>query len=323
MTIGPICLRWRQRSGHWSLLVLGIVAVLAMGSAFWLGWQATNDTEERIESGRLGLAELAAAHADHIVTEAFFELELVAEIVRLDAESERAPATNFSAPLLLLDVAGGATAIGAGASPRPAIDPRVAEIAATLVAGTDRSVSEPFVLPATGHPTVALSIPLFDDGGVHTGTVVGFLDVDEHLRTDLQELTEQFGASAHVDLIDGQGAVLASSEHDPDAAGLEGLDGADGHHVDFYRRAASERRPMVELVPHPDGSPPHIVAYAPLSGAPWGIALGASEADTFATPDARRRQLVGAAIASAVTLALGLLLVTVEVRGGNEADTPR
>ena len=80
---------------------------------------------------------------------------------------------------------------------------------------------------------------------------------------------------------------------------------------------------MVELVPHPDGSPPHIVAYAPLGGAPWGVALGASEADTFATPDARRRQLISAAIASAVTLALGLLLVTVEVRGGNEADTPR
>jgi hypothetical protein len=312
VTFGRVSIRLRWPGGHWPILVLSVVASLAAVSAFWLALRTVNDAEDRIERSRLGLAELAAALADHILTEAFFELEVVAESVSLNRKGQRAAVANFNAPLFLLDTDGQATAIGESGALRSGVDPRVVEIATRFAGATDRLVSGSFTLPATGLPTVALAIPIFDDHGGHTKTIVGFMDVDEHLRNDLAEVTAQFGVSAHADIVDAQGLVLASAERE--------ADGTPGHHPDFYRRAASQRLPTVELVSHTDGSPPHVVAYAPMGGAPWGVALGASEEETFRAPDARRRELISAAIASAVTLSLGMLLVAVEVRGRNAAS---
>lgn len=306
MTLGRISLGLRRPGDPRPLLVIGIVAVLATGSALWFGWQTVNDVEERVQHERLGLAKLAAVHADHILSEAFFELEVIAEFVNLGTSDGQITAADFSTPLLLLDVEGEATVIGGDGSAMQAVGLQEAEVAATLAGATDRSISESFVLPTTGHLTVAVSIPIFDDSGVHRNSVVGFLDLDEHVRHDLAAITEQFGASAHADIVDAEGAVLASTEHEADVA--------EGHHVDFYRRAASEQLPVVEVVPHLDGSPPHVVAYAPMSAVPWGVTLGASEADTFRAPDARRRELVRVVIASAVTLVFGVVLVAVEVR---------
>ena len=297
MTLGRAGVRLRWPGGHWPALVIGVAAALATGSAFWLAFQTVGDAEERIERERLGLVELAAAHADHTLLEAYFE------------------ATNFSVPLLLLDARGEMTAVGGSGPLRSTLAPQAAEVAANLAGTTDRSISRSFLLPESAHTVVALSIPIFDDRGIHTGTVVGFLDVDEHIRGDLAAVTAQFGATAHTDVIDARGIVIASSDHDSH--------GNSRHHADFYRHAASQRIPTVEGVPHADGSPPHVVAYAPMGGAPWGVALGASEADTFLVPDARRRELVSAAIASAVTFALGMLIVTVEVRGKSGGLTPR
>jgi len=314
--VGGVRLGVRRPRGSGLLVVVAVVALLATGSAFWLAWQTVNDAEEQVEQERLGLVKLAAVHADHVLVEAFFELEVVAGFVNVGTDAGQITAADFSTPLLLLDVEGQATAIGGDGSALLEVDPRALEVATTLAGAADRLISESFLLPATGHLTVALGMPIFDDGGVPRSTVVGFLDVDAHIRDDLAEITEQFGASAHADIVDGDGAVIASTD--------EGADGADGHHADFYRRAARERVPTVELVPHADGSPPHVVAYAPMGGAPWGVTLGASAADTFRVPDARRRELVGAAIASVVTAVFGMLLVSVEVerRAPDEVDSP-
>ena len=305
MTLGRISLGLRWPAGDRLLLLVGVVALLATGSAFWLAWQAVNDAEEQVEHERLGLVKLAAVHADHVLVEAFFELEVVAGFVDVGSDGGQVTAADFSTPLLLLDVEGQATAIGGDGSALLEVDPRALEVATTLAGAADRLISESFLLPATGHLTVALGMPIFDDGGAPRSTVVGFLNVDEHIQHDLAEITEQFGESAHADIVDASGGVLASTDDE--------AEGMDGHHIDFYGRAASEQLPTVELVPHADGSPPHVVAYAPMGAAPWGVALGASEADTFGAPDARRRELVRAAIASTVTLVFGVLLVTVEV----------
>jgi hypothetical protein len=312
MTLWGVRFRLRRPGGSWPVLVIGISAALVTVSALWLASQSIDDTEDRIEQERLALAELAAVHADHILTEAFFELEVVAKSIRPGSDAERTVVTNFSAPLLQLDTEGRATAIGESGSFGSAVDPRAAEIAATLSGTTDRSISASFVLPVTGHHTVALSIPIFDDHGA-PGTIVGFLDVDEHIRDDLARVIAQFGESAHADVVDAQGILIASSAHEADETPED--------HADFYRRAVSDRLPTVELIPDADGSSQHVVAYAPMGGAPWGVALGANEADTFRAPDARRRELVSMSIASTVTFAFAVLLITVEVQGRPRGET--
>ncbi len=88
-----------------------------------------------------------------------------------------------------------------------------------------------------------------------------------------------------------------------------------GDHPDFYEEMAEARTPSVERVPHETDGPEgdqsrwHIMAYAPLRDAPWGIAIGASEAETVAGANELRRTLVILGVASVAVLLVGGVLV--------------
>jgi hypothetical protein len=166
-----------------------------------------------------------------------------------------------------------------------------------------RSVSMPYLAPTTGHVETALSVPVYADDGSRRGTLVGLLDLTEPLVTDLVEPARILGSTGHADLVDERGLVLASTN--PNHV-LQ-----PGDHPDLYNAVALDRVRTVKRVTHGadtaslDRSKWHVMAYAPLRVAPWGIAMGASEAEVLEPVSRLRTRFVVIGIASLVTLLAG------------------
>ncbi|MEE9266290.1 MAG: cache domain-containing protein, partial [Gammaproteobacteria bacterium] len=303
-------------------ILLGAIVAATVPSAFFV-WVAIGDTKDEIDTERLHLAQFAAAQADRILSETFFEIELASALIssRQEAtpsESEGQPlrtlyggGASLSAGVLFLDGEGALVlaepeviALGLGRE-------RETQILADARHAAGRSVSEPFILWATGHVVTALSVPVYGNDGQRMGTVIGLLDLAEPSITDLVEPARRLGVTGHADLVDERGIVLASTEHDHVMT--------PGDHPDFYQRAAVKRVATVAQVAHePDGvgvdqSKSHIMAYAPLRNAPWGIAIGASEGETMRTANQLRRRLIILGAASAATLLVGAVLATLRI----------
>lgn len=294
--------------------VVGTVPLLVMG------WRATGETRREVERGRLELALLAASQADHILGEAFFEIELIAlpllagATVRhdcLDGESlgpVGREVTNFSRAFFVLDCDGRVL------SSRPAdaggqVDEELAgELFAAAARATDRYVSDSFISLTSGHATGVLGLPLYGGNGARVGTLVSLVDLEQHFSEELAEVVQQLGATGHADLIGEQGTVLASTRH--------ALSATRGLHPEFYRDIMEARRTRIQRVRYDesmaDGSESHwhIMAYSPLRGAPWGIAIGASEDETLQVVRRQRRMLARLAAAAAGAVAVGAGLVT-------------
>ncbi len=307
----------RRRGEAIAILLLTILA--ALGPFVMLTWRAVGDTKADIEAERLLLAQLASAQADRILNEAFFEIEFAAALVPTGEDGDLvaangAPlrtlygqAASFSAGVVYLD--GNRTLVLAEPdSAAMGLDRGPPGRALRQAASNnDRAVSEPFTSPLTGHLVTALSVPLFGDDGGRTGTMIGLLDLTEPLIADLVEPARLLGNTGHADLVDERGLVLASTER---AHIL-----TPGDHPDFYARMAETRTPSVERVRHEPDDPEddqsswHVMAYAPLRGAPWGIAIGASEAETVGGANELRRTLIILGVASAAVLLVGGALV--------------
>ncbi len=309
-----------------AIAILFLTILAAMIPLLLLTWRAVGDTKADIEAGRLRLAQLASAQADRILNEAFFEIEFASALVPAGENKDSvapddAPlrtlygqVASFSAGMIFLDgdrnlilAEPGSAATGLDRGP-PA---RAIKQAASE---TDRAVSEPFTSPVSGHLVAALGVPVFDEDGGRTGTMIGLLDLTEPLIADLVEPARLLGSTGHADLVDERGLVLASTEQTHILT--------PGDHPDFYARMAEARTPSVERVRHrPDGqegdqSRWHIMAYAPLRSAPWGIAIGASEAETMHGANELRRTLVILGVASAAVLLVGGILVIRRVPSG-------
>ncbi|MFQ5380833.1 MAG: cache domain-containing protein [Dehalococcoidia bacterium] len=298
------------------LAVLTAVAILAAGPALWFAGHAVDEEETRARESLALAAELAGRHADHIVVEAFFELEAVARIESAGAAgtfSEDEPLANFSAPIFLLNAEGEPLQLPDGWHGESG---ELSEIVDSAAGSDDRSVSPPFTSPVTGHPTSALGLPLFGNDGTREGTVVGFLDLEEHIASDLSETMSRFGSQGHADLIGPGGVILASTTHQVDDP---------GRHFDFYAGATEAGLAVVSdaVTSGPDGTP-HVMAYEPLGAAPWGIAAGGARTDVYRSADDLRRLALRLAIPALVVLLIGfgLLTVSVDSREDGEAHHP-
>ncbi len=313
--------RWRTVSVFLVASLLAVVPLLAFG------WQAAAEAEREVARGRLQLVQLAATQADHILMEAFFEVELEASRVFgavaasqrcLDRES-LAPVdgrrSNFSTILVVLACDGEVIFTESEGEDVDADRDAATGVFAAAARATDRHISEPFISPSSGHRTVGLSLPLFGQNGARAGTIVGLMDLEQHFSTDLIDVARQLGSTGHADLIGEGGVVLASTRHAQGAI--------EGEHPSVYREMESATVAAVRrteyVVSSADGAEPrwHIMAYSPLDGAPWGVAIGASEAETLETANRLRRTTIrlGIAAAAAVAVGAGLLAFAVPRRG--------
>ncbi len=83
-------------------------------------------------------------------------------------------------------------------------------------------------------------------------------------------------------------------------------DAGAGDHPELYEAVAVNRAPIVKRVEHDadasslDQSAWHIMAYVPLRTAPWGVAMGASEAEVLEPVSRLRTRFVAIGAASLV-----------------------
>lgn len=302
-------------------ILLAATLVAAVPSV-WFGWHAVGDMRQEIEAGRLRLARLAATQADRVVTEAFFEIELMAQAVSLEPDelplgsqatalrTIHAQASSFHSGVMLLDE--NAEIVIEEPQGRVA-DVNLVEALSEAAGADDRAVSRPWLDVGSGHVVAALSVPLYDPNAQRVGTMVGVLDLTEPLISDLIVPAARLGPSGHADLVDERGVVLAST--DP------GHVLTPGDHPDFYARTGGARAPRVERVAHTpsidslDQSAWHIMAYAPLQNAPWGVAMGANDEETMKPVRRLQYRLLVLGSASVATLVLGMGLAVRYVPG--------
>lgn len=308
-----------MRRRWWVVSVFVLASVAATLPLLVFGWRAAGETQHEAERRVLELAQLAATQADHILMEAFFEIELMASRVLVSTGptatclegAESGPAgrepANFTSELFVLDC-DGAVVVAEPSGESLLRNQQAASAVFLLAAGAeDRYISQPFVSPTSGHPTVGLGLPLFGRGGVRVGTVVGLVDLEQHFSVDLYAVVEQLGRSGHADLVGADGTVLASTSH--------GWSGTPGAHVGFYRamssgETSSVRRVRYEPNSHePNDSDWHVMAYGPLGGAPWGVALGASESETLEAARDLRRLLFRLGAAAGATILTGAVVL--------------
>ncbi len=301
------------------LVVLIVASIVAVVPGLLYAWNAVGEVSAEVEASGLRLAQLASAQADRLLSEAYFELEVVAQLVDFDSVDDETTAieigptgrlrvSSFHTAIIVIDPSGRILAEEPVGRLRNA---RVARVAAE-VEREDRAVTEPWIDPVSGHVVVGLSVPVFDNDGTRTASVVGIVDLSEPLIADLVMPAARLGLTGHADLLDERGLVLASTE--------AGHVMTRGDHPEFYGRAVAERIPVVENVVHEldanalDRSPRHIMAYAPLRNAPWGVAMGASEEESLAVVRRLGLRLVAAGVASTAALALGIGFVARDLR---------
>ncbi len=274
--------------------------------------------DDEVADSRLQLTQLMAAQGDRLLTEAFFEIDLMAtgfgrgtdgEFLTVDTSDERVHfgrSAVFNAGVVLLDGEGGVIFAEPNHTFEASLDADALVALTAAAESADRQVSLPYLSSATGHVVAALSLPVFGSDGARTGTVIGIVDLTDPFITDLIQPARRLGNTGHADLVDERGMVLASTNPSHILT--------TGDHPEFYVDMAELGQAAILSVDHSpdpgelDQSATHVMAYAPLREAPWGVAMGASDTDTFVRADQLRRRLIVFGLASAVTMLLGIWL---------------
>ena len=303
-----------RRSRRPELIILAVTVAVATTLPIAAAVSALRDVQSTAESSLMTASAMAAVQADRLLIEQFFELELLAASLGDETDLDADPLlrslrtvygrlATLSSGIVWFDENGdvvfaepeSSTHLGANAD----------QIKSGV--GVDvRNVSMPYLSPTTGHVEAALSVPVYANDGSRRGTLVGLLDLTEPLVTDLVEPARILGSTGHADLVDERGLVLASTS--PNHV-LQA-----GDHPELYDAVALDREPIVKRVAHDtdtaslDQSAWHIMAYAPLRIAPWGVAMGASEAELLEPVSRLRTRFVVIGAASLVTLLAGGVL---------------
>lgn len=299
------------------LLLLALFAVLFFVGLFgYLAQEASNRATSHALEERLNTAKTGARALDEVFDEAIRRLKHIAaehlypkgwDAEALKAEVRRAYAEEgkyFSAGIYLFDRESRLVA----AWPETGDPPVVADHVKAVVQGK----SSPDIATALyGTPPQAiacLAVPVHDDRGNIVGVLAGSIYLD-------QSLIGQVIAPAAVDttgyaeLVDGSGVVLFSQRTE--------RSGMSSDHASFLARRIQARRAEVspchschevgaQTVPQGE-----ILAFAPLSRVPWGVALRQSEAEALRIPRQTRQitYLLGG-----ITLAVALMAVGLTTR---------
>ncbi len=303
-----------SRLGLWPRIALGIslsyLILFAVFSA--LGERALHSSANNIVNERVVIAQMAAGEIDEFLHHVFTELTDINRMADFnpfdtDLSVEARSMSNIqrelgsiASSILFLD-ANGYTVI---TNPPD-----------MYLAGTDLSdipyvvqaleadcyfISEPFYDVQTGRPVAAASNPILVNGRF-AGVLIGLVDLNGEAIMRPLERAASLGNTGHATLIDDQGRALAATSNIPLLAESE--------QSDLYRESLSPSQPSVStteiiLEPNTDKTSleTHVIAFAPLSAVPWGVAVGGNEEDTFAGVQQLRIGLIVLAVISLVSV---------------------
>lgn len=324
--------RWLLNLGLWPRMSIGIsLGFLVLFVAFLLlGERALQDSSERLLEERQVIAQMTAGHLDGLLQQAVDELKrverhadftlaappdtvsplatvagsagsdptnspLLAENHLLVLPYERL--STFAPGIAVLDTTGRVVA-----SYPPELYPSNADLSqwACVARSLERravTISVPYHDDYAGLPTAAIFVPIFDESRF-LGLLQGMIDLRSAPVLEALQQAAMIGDSGHALLVDEQGRTLASSFDLPFLA--------PGEHASFYRQAMAQGEPVVETVVNElnwarePSNHAHVMAFAPLSMAPWAIAVGGDVDETFA---GLRRLRMGLVVLGIVALA--------------------
>jgi signal transduction histidine kinase len=293
---------WWRKLSLWPRLIIvvtiGFAGLFAIFSV--LALRAVDDSSGRILRERVVIARMASAELARVFAGSVTALRASARFDRFDAVRKGGRQhVLVDAHAALGPVVLGIYVLDANRRPL-AVEP------ASRLAGARALSSQPFVARAlarkqttfsapfrdvTGRPAVALAVPLAYSRRAFGAALVEVLDASaQAFLGPLQESTN-LGRTGHAELVGPGGIALASTET---GDALE-----PGEHRPFYLRMLRSRATGIETTPFvpPKGPAPthktyHVMAWAPLAGAPYGVTIGGSETETFAAVHRLRRNLL-------------------------------
>lgn len=290
------------------LALAGLILSVAILGA--LGVWAVGESIDRTLQERLTLARAIAGHVDYVLTDGLETLHIAAQSDGLDFSDsnlepeQRALASAYQrrgfTSVSFVDLAGRVVWTEPSSPGRPGADlSGLMHIQAGLALGT-QSVTNIYEL---GDGTVAVSavVPVRSKSGELMGLVVGDLDLPD---ARLQQIIKPsgLGPSARVDVIDGHGVVLASTNdsflfHESD-------------HQHQMEALIQARRSTVGTChschePAPSLPEAEVMALAPMSSASWAVVVREAERDALAPAGALQVRIV--------VVMLPLLIIAVAV----------
>jgi signal transduction histidine kinase/HAMP domain-containing protein len=285
---------WWRRLTLWPRLAIGVtIGFLGLFAGFsLLGIRAVDASTNRILHERLAITEELAEDFDGLLEHRFSDLRAydarpssATVRKRLLAEVYHAGGGAFTAVVLLDRNGRPVDSMG------PAVPSIVARLTRTgyvahLLAGGGRAISAPF-RDSRGAPVVALGVRI-----AGRAALVGTLDLAGPDVMERLDAARRLGTTGHAELVGPDGIALASTE--------PGATLVPGEHLAFYREMLKRSKPGIANVPvTPDRREPsgmghtrHTMAFVRLAVAPWAVALGGTESETYAPAHHLRQTLI-------------------------------
>jgi len=270
------------------MLLVAIGLVVATVPLGVMGIGMLGAATDRILAERLAMARSTAVHLNEELAEIWDQLNrLTVQITPLwkakDLDRVRrvivdvAPQMTMLSGGIFLTDPDGRVIVQAAARPTlpAALLGGLPSVKTTLTAG--RLGISDLVRTAAGVPVVVFSVPVPGTLDLPMGAVVGVHNLDDSiLRTLISGLA--VGASGHAAIVNEHGIVLAST--DPAEQFTR------GEHPEFFAQGIARSRAFVGPAEEVHGASSdrteiHIMAFAPLTGAPWGLGVGQNEEETL------------------------------------------
>lgn len=313
----PAIFNWIRNRGLWPQMALtvslGFVVLFAAVSA--LGERALQDSTERITGERLAIARMTARQLDMLFEQAVSELEHTHHLADFDPsgpdllleqdilENTYSEDRLFAPGIIFLDAEGRVVVSAPPSLYRPGTDLSGEAHIGQALSGSAVTLSEPFREPVQQRPVVAVTVPIHNREGRLLGLLSGLVHLTGPAIMDTLQQATALGQTGHATLTDSRGRALASTSHPP----VPFM--AFGEHPTFYRQAMATAAPTVGTVPFEITGVPdepaghlHVMAFAPLKNAPWGVAVGGDEDETFAGVWRLRSGLIAIGLAAFIAV---------------------
>ena len=285
-----------------SLLVLAGLAV-GLGLFSWLGIQSLKDSTDRALNERLTIARIMADHLDETLAHTLTHLQGVADLIdRLPPEAEFrlvagslrqtfAESDIYIQGIILTDNNGSVIWVEPDnamiAGPDMATYPEINQV---LETGRP-AISNLIASPPLEMPVVLAIAPISSRNGDIIGILVGAIDIERSgIGTFGQAI--QVGNTGYIEIVDGNGVVLARSTPGSPPAAFEKSD-----HPGRFAELISEGKATVRTCHrcHEDGQELQrrrdVLAFAPLTSATWGVAIRQTEEEALAPTQQLERRL--------------------------------
>ena len=254
-----------------------------------LSLRMVNDSTNRILEERQVLTQMAADEIDALLAQGFHELEIATTFAQFDPEADNLGEEyhllahaygrigTFSLGVYFYDAMGKVVMTEPYYAPLIDADHSTELHIRQVIESGQRNISIPFLDPRTGAPTAALTIPIRNEQGQLISMLSGLIDLSgPNIRRPIEQALN-LGQTGHAEVVDSQGRVLVSTLARPF---LE-----PGDHYHWYQKMMAQQITGTETVldeHEGENEYMHVMAFAPLSMADWGVAMGGDATETFA-----------------------------------------